>query len=544
MDEQDPATGGDLNNSTIDEEKHENTVASDFLSDSESGGENAEDSINNEDSEAVISIEDNLGDGNLQISQVNKETQDLDQDKYHIEDNFGDSNTGEIVQAEIDQNQTNLDIEPEEKEKDSLFLGEEQSLPHESDRKSSSQILQFYQEVEEGDNNKSDDDNDNLIIEQIVQLEKQPEKPPEPQISVEERHEQTAAQLLAERLRQNAARAKPKKTLVLSADLIKKNEGQEPKEKELIVVASRRKQHDLLKEHLKRLHTENIKQEIVEESDQEIQDEEFEEEEEEEEDKPEEKLETPEEQQVAKVLTEELNSIEPNKELDPEEIEKRMYERVVELRLLEDKAEILKIIRIITGQWRSGRLKQGDEGMEKAFEGNEKETKELQGKKKMRQQRRVQKRDEQSRVINSQTIAQWIERASWISAGQREDATTSDVIRGELATMADNDPRRQVLERIEMNTFLKEQRAQASLNERRTMKNHKLKRKDRSESTEMLEKSEMNLNSLDFSKKQNTFFSYIMRDSYEKTPKPKKKISRKVDKASKELEQFLSRMNS
>ena len=91
-----------------------------------------------------------------------------------------------------------------------------------------------------------------------------------------------------------------------------------------------------------------------------------------------------------------------------EQLEHRLYERIVEMRLSEDLEEIKKIIRIITGQWRSGKLRFGDiaEGLEKAFEGNEqemKDRKDLETKRMMRKQRR-QKKNEEKTILKKQNI--------------------------------------------------------------------------------------------------------------------------------------------
>jgi hypothetical protein len=346
---------------------------------------------------------------------------------------------------------------------------------------------------------------------------------------------------LAERIRQNAAKAKPKKQLVFTADIFGSPKRDSDNQTALRVIPSRSKSRELLKQALSIEHAKFVKSEINEEGDQEIQDEDSESESEEEEDLPEE-LKT----DVGKACVDELKKTGAESELTEEEIERRIYEKVVELRLSEDLEEIKKIIRIITGQWRSGRLRftgEGEEGLDRAFEGDEKERKELNAKRQMRKQRKARQIAERAKKLTSESISQLIEKAMWVEAGNREDASASDVLRGEIAMMSEHDPRKQVLERLEMNAFLKEQRAKDAMKEKRSVIARNMTPLKRTESESLMGPSEIQFKASDIGKKQ-AAFSFIVREKSSEIFKPRKEeivLPRRAQSTNAALTAFLTR---
>ncbi|MCL0196237.1 hypothetical protein, partial [Klebsiella pneumoniae] len=60
-------------------------------------------------------------------------------------------------------------------------------------------------------------------------------------------------------------------------------------------------------------------------------------------------------------------------------------------------------------------------------------------------------------------------------AGSEENASASDIIRGEVARLSDNDPRKEIMQKLEMDAFVQEERAKKALDERRISKNHHMK---------------------------------------------------------------------
>lgn len=385
-------------------------------------------------------------------------------------------------------------------------------------------------------NENSDDDVD-ALVQEITEKYRSLEAPPEEEVPKPQ--ELTPAQKLAARLRQNAQNARQQKpTVTFQADLVLSSDrSPERPGPGLRVLPGKVQYRELLKRDLRRRHGQSISEEMNEVGDQEMADEEYEEEEEEE-DAPEMKGD------IAKATIEELKKENPAEtEVSQEELEKRLYEKVVEMRLSEDMEEIKKIIRIITGQWRSGRLRlfaDGQEGIDKAFEGNEKEKKDLAQKKQMRKQRRVRQKEERERRLTSDSITQMIERAMWVKAGTDENASASDVLRGQLAMMSDRDPRKEVLERLEMNAFLQEQRAKEALKERRFANAHKLKRVARTESGELSD--ELKVRPSDVSRKSGTF-SFVVKDRNEQREQPRKKVIPKRVSTSEELASFLSKID-
>ncbi|KAH0791117.1 hypothetical protein GPJ56_004928 [Histomonas meleagridis] len=418
-------------------------------------------------------------------------------------------------------------------------------LTDSSDENSSdNEIISFIQEksqhlVQEIPQNIEDSEQiENVEVNELEKTGIEHEEPPAPPpITL------NPAKLLAEKLRERGKNAKAQtQTLILSGS------NDKCEDERLKVIISKKQAREVHRKKLFYAHSKSILKEIKEEPNQAIQDEEFEEEEEEEDINSEdndpstkEVLQT----DIAKAAIEELKKEETTKEeLSPEEMERRLYERVVEMRLSEDLEEIKQIIRIITGQWRSGRLRFGggtEEGLNKAFEGSEKEKKDLEEKRQIYKQRKQRKGE--ARKITAEKISQIIEKAMWVQAGNSEDASTSDVLRGELAKVGDNDPRKEILERLELNAFLQEKRAQDALNERRKSKS-KMVRVERSSSNDHFGPSGIKLKASDISKKQSNF-SFVIRDKIQ-DEKPKKKMpSRKnVSEANKELEAFINHLNN
>ncbi|OHS94492.1 hypothetical protein TRFO_11120 [Tritrichomonas foetus] len=349
----------------------------------------------------------------------------------------------------------------------------------------------------------------------------------------------SAARILAERLRQNAQKAKPQKKISFSIDI----SGETDDKSGLSIILPQKKKRQIMREKMLEEHAAKIKEDINEEPNQEIADEEFEVEEEEEE-APEEEIQNVD---LAKTVIEEIKKEgqDPEK-LSEEELEHRLYERVVELRLSEDLEEIKKIIRIITGQWRSGRLRLGNaDGLEKAFEGNEAERKELETKRMMRKQRKQKRNEEKTRKLTSEGISQLIEKAMWIKAGTDENASASDIIRGEMAMMGEHDPRKAIMERLEMNAFIQEERAKNALNMRRQAQNKQMKRIDRSQqSSGEFGPSGIKFKSSHISKNSGTF-SYTVKEKSQvskETSSPSKRHEPKNRKYDEHLAAFLNKL--
>lgn len=450
----------------------------------------------------------------------------------------------------------------ENEPKDTFFLSDSDNYP--SDEESMSQIKERVKKREEKENNKANE---------IITIDEEPQIGSDEQVKSDENTVETSDKgteetetidggqkedrnlsnstnaaaivenrlpiispgaILAARLRERGKNAKFQSDVLI----IPRKDPQIEDEK-LKVVVTKQQAREIEKKRLMYEHGKTIMAEIKEKPNQEIQDEIFEEEEEEEEDIEENKeiMKT----DIAKAAIAELQN-EEAKDLTNEEVEKKLYERIVEMRLTEDLEEIKQIIRIITGQWRSGRLRYEnltEEGLNKAFEGNEKENKELEMKRKMRRQRK-----KEEKRITSETISNIIEKAMWVQAGTSEEASVSDKLRGELAKVGNNDPRKEILERLEMNAFLQERRAQESLNERRK-RNNKLTRVDRTSITSF-SPSELNLKASDISKKKSSF-SFIINDKIEQEYKsPTKQIEEKPikqSKANKKLHALLNKLN-
>lgn len=397
------------------------------------------------------------------------------------------------------------------------------------------------------------DNEDEEIISEIVGNDTSNHEKSNEQEETENQQEETEqsnsadnrAKLIAERLRQKAKLSKPQKQLSLSFDL--SNDSSDSVG--LRVVVPQKKKRQLFREKMLEEHSKIIKEDINEAPNQEIQEEEYDVEEEEEEEKNEEKKDEQTEElknnDIAKAVIEELKN-EEDENLTDEELEHRLYEKMKEFRLTEDLEEIKKIIRIITGQWRSGKLRFGDlaEGLEKAFEGNEQERKDLENKRMMRKQRKQKKSEEKTRKLTQENISQLIERAMWIKAGQDENASASDIIRGERAKLSDNDPRVAIMERLEMDAFLQEERAKNALKERRISKKQMQKVERTSSGSRENSFSKITFKSSQISH-QHLFSFNLSKDkpiSKEKDPSPKKP-ERKKQKVDKKFAEFLSKIN-
>ena len=404
-----------------------------------------------------------------------------------------------------------------------------------ADEEQATEIVQETVAVAIEDQSSDDDLNVEALVQELEAKHKEAAKQEEPKPA-----EMTPAQKLAARLRQNAENAKrQKKSVTFAAGLVlTADTAPTGTVTGLRVLPSKKQSRELLRADLRRRHGKSVSEEMNEEGNQEMADEEYDEEEEEE-DAPEMKGE------IAKAAIEELKKENPaDEEISEEELERRLYEKVVEMRLSEDMEEIKKIIRIITGQWRSGKLRlfgDGQEGIDKAFEGNDAEKKDLAAKKQMRKQRRARQKEERERRLTSESITQMIERAMWVKAGTDENASASDVLRGQLAMMSDRDPRKEVLERLEMNAFLQERRAKEALKERRSANAHKLTRVARTESGDIADN--LRVKASDISRKQGTF-SFIVKDREEHhETRPKKKSVPLRVSTSEELASFLSKID-
>lgn len=294
----------------------------------------------------------------------------------------------------------------------------------------------------------------------------------------------------------------------------------------------------------------------------EIQDEEFEEEEEEEEEKKEgegnAEGETTEGEKkeldpLSKVVVEKLNNeIGEDTELTEEEIEKKIYQDIVNMRLAVDIEEIKKVIRIITGEWRSGKLRgtatAGGDSIDGAFQGNQEENKKLAEKRTMRNQRRKQRIETQLEALNGNTMEQLIQKAMWIQKANSEDATWADKLRARQAFLADGDQRKAVLEDMEFREWQREQR----LKEYEKWKEKAEKNKDKSNKKEFSNKNPAAFAPVgpmkkNIDRKASTSFTYIREEAEKpvvKFKEPEKIIDIPEAKSNKKLAEFLSRSNS
>ena len=279
---------------------------------------------------------------------------------------------------------------------------------------------------------------------------------------------------LAEQLRSRSANAKLKSKMRLTPDLPESDS-----QSNLIVIPNSQQKRILIKEKLIEKHQNLTSGEFKEEKEEEIIDDSYGDEEEEEE---EEKKEINKENKLDPSIQAYVDQITKDPEVDKlsiEEIEKKLYEQIVNMRLTEDLEEIKQIIRIITGQWRSGRLRRrttiDTEGLEQTFEGDSKEKKELENKRLERRQRRIKKIEERAKYLSGQTITQLVEKAMWVKYANEENAKDSDIYRGKLAMTSKNDPKRELLEKLEENAFLKERRINESKKKNNFKKNNILR---------------------------------------------------------------------
>jgi hypothetical protein len=127
-----------------------------------------------------------------------------------------------------------------------------------------------------------------------------------------------------------------------------------------------------------------------------------------------------------------------------------------------------------------------------------------------------------------------------MQAGQQEGASAADVFRGEAAMMSERDPRKEVLEKLEMNAFLRERRSQEALKENRSATAGKLKRIERIDSAGEFPPPEFRLKTTDLVKKQNPF-SFIVRNRTTDATRPQKQGAPPRATPSEELALFFSR---
>jgi hypothetical protein len=286
------------------------------------------------------------------------------------------------------------------------------------------------------------------------------------------------------------------------------------------------------------LHHEQLGQELNEAPAEPVQEEEYSDEEEEEEDAHEAIDST-----VLKSVTDELENIDP--EIDIAELEHRLYQRIAESRLEEDYEDIMKIVRIISGQWRSGHFRhQTDNTVNEAFVGNETERRRFEQKRKSRNEKRARQAEARSAPITSGTIHDMIERCIWLRLGSTEDATEMDRLRME-ACKRDADPtKRDILERLEMEQFLKEQRAKEAAKERRSEKTGHFEPVSRTQSSFDVKPPRVPPKAADMVKRYGSY-TFIIKDRAPEAQKPEKRsLPKKLPPPSPELVDFLRRVRS
>ena len=209
-----------------------------------------------------------------------------------------------------------------------------------ADEEQATEIVQETVAVAIEDQSSDDDLNVEALVQELEAKHKEAAKQEEPKPA-----EMTPAQKLAARLRQNAENAKrQKKSVTFAAGLVlTADTAPTGTVTGLRVLPSKKQSRELLRADLRRRHGKSVSEEMNEEGNQEMADEEYDEEEEEE-DAPEMKGE------IAKAAIEELKKENPaDEEISEEELERRLYEKVVEMRLSEDMEEIKKIIENFPG---------------------------------------------------------------------------------------------------------------------------------------------------------------------------------------------------
>ena len=345
---------------------------------------------------------------------------------------------------------------------------------------------------------------------------------------------------LAQKLREKLT-YKPKQELRLTADF------HPDKDSGFIVEPPKKTKRQLLRKQMIEQGNKALFEEVKEDSSDEIMDEG--EEEEEEEEKKEEEKENKEDEtsnefkEISNAIVEKLDLDDENKEMDEDELEKKIYQQIVDLRLSIDLEELKKIIRIVTGEWRSGSLKRdqaGAEAIEGSFEGNQKDQKALEEKRTMRRQRRQQKM-QRIEKLTAKSIEELIQKAIYIQKANSENATEADKIRAQAAILGDDSQEAEILEKLEMEAYLKEKRVREVQEMRKqTRTNQKLKKNIMD-----IEQPILTLKSSEAKKKKGTFaFVPADRNVAPTVRFPEKVVDLPKAQPNKKLLNFISRTNS
>lgn len=349
--------------------------------------------------------------------------------------------------------------------------------------------------------------------------------------------------ILADRLRKQAQDVKFKSPLKLTADI------DDETDQQLLVVPSPKAKRRLYRDHLLEKHANIILKDLVEDMDAEMQDgDDYGYEEEEEEDMNEKDTKNDDNvsenksdlNEIEKAVVDEIEKNADIETLTDEEIQRQIYEQIVQMRLSADLEEIKKIIRIITGQWRSGNLRKDpkDETLQRTFEGDANERKKLEQKRSERNQRKRIRLEQQVREINAQSIEQMVERAMWIRAAEEEDARDTDIIRGKIARTMSTDPKLEVLERLEEAAFIREIK-QKQQNKKKWKSIYVKKTAPDSITKHRFEASVLDLNTSEANKSSFTFsHRAISKTDYNKPEK--KTIKDHRNSVNKELQKFIT----
>ena len=384
----------------------------------------------------------------------------------------------------------------------------------------------------------------NEYSENDEEVEAKPQEPEVEELPIEDpRNKVSSTPLgnayLAQKLREKLT-YKPKQELRLTADF------HPEKDSNFIVEPPKKTKRQLLRKQMVEQGNKALFEEVKEDSSDEIMDEGEEEEEEEEEKKEEEKKEdeaSKEIKEISNAIVEKLDLDDENKEMDEDELEKKIYQQVVDLRLSIDLEELKKIIRIVTGEWRSGSLKRdqaGAEAIEGSFEGNQKDQKALEEKRTMRRQRRQQKM-QRIEKLTAKSIEELIQKAIYIQKANSENATEADKIRAQAAVLGDDSREAEILEKLEMEAYLKEKRVREVQEMRKqTRSNQKLKK-----NVMDIEQPILTLKSSEAKKKKGSF-AFVPADRNVSTAVrfPEKVVDLPKVKPNKKLLNFISRTNS
>jgi hypothetical protein len=251
------------------------------------------------------------------------------------------------------------------------------------------------------------------------------------------------------------------------------------------------------------------------------------------------------EPELVKAVTDSLKD--EKEELSQEELERRIYAAVVEQRTEEDMDEIRRIVQIISGQWRSGHFRRhaGEDAVQQSLTGTAEQQKKFEEKRKARNQKRARQAEERATRMSAGSVRQIVERAMWMQAANSPDASPMDRLRASQAKLGNRDPRKEMLERVEMNAFLRAERARDARELANLAHANRLTTVSRRDVAGAVPAPKMSIKAGDIARRQSSF-SFVVSDRPESAPK-KQAVGPAAPKkagANPQLAQFLTRTAS